>query len=67
MNMNPNQLNQMKPGVNPIQRPQVLAKQDSKKVGRKVTPNTDKKSVQPKSPAVKKAREVMYVKLFIVQ
>lgn len=57
-----------KPVTNPIQqRPPPLNKQESKKVGRKPTPSDNKKSVQPKSPAVKKAREVTYVKLFIVQ
>lgn len=57
----------MKQGVNTTQRPPPLSKQESKKVGRKPTPSTDKKTVQPKSPAVKKAREVSYAKLFIVQ
>lgn len=48
------------------QRPQPLQKAKSEKIGRKPNP-TDKKAVQPKSPAVKKAREVAYAKLFIVQ
>jgi len=49
-------------------RPPTLNKPDPKKqVGRKPTPNGDKKSGQPKSPAVKKTREVTLVKLFVVQ
>ena len=51
----------------PIQRPPNLAKQDSRKTGRKPTPNGEKKASQPKSPAIKKQREVTYTSLIIVQ
>jgi hypothetical protein len=48
------------------QRPPSLNKDISKKQGRKPTPNGDKKPNQPKSPAVKRVKEVSYVKLFAV-
>jgi len=38
-------------------------KPDPKKNGRKPTPN-EKKPNQPKSPAVKRTKEITYVKLF---
>jgi hypothetical protein len=43
-----------------------LQKPDPKKNGRKPTPN-EKKPNQPKSPAVKRPKEIIYVKLFGVQ
>ena len=48
-------------------RPQ-MQKQDSKKAGqRKPTAPGEKKSNAPKSPAVKRVKEVVFVKLFVVQ
>jgi len=48
-------------------RPQ-MQKTDSKKAGqRKPTTPGEKKSNAPKSPAVKRVKEVVFVKLFVVQ
>lgn len=49
------------PSMNNNQKP------DPKKNGRKPTPNGEKKPNQPKSPAVKRTKEITYVKLFAVQ
>jgi hypothetical protein len=51
--------NAIRPGLN---------KNESKKSGgRKPTPSGEKKTSQPKSPAVKRVKEITYVKLFVVQ
>ena len=44
-----------------------LAKIDSKKSRGKQIPTGEKKPAQPKSPAPKRAKEITYAKLFIVQ
>ena len=61
--MNPN----LQMGMGGGMRPQ-MQKTDSKKAGqRKPTVPGEKKPNAPKSPAVKRVKEVVFVKLFVVQ
>ena len=67
MTQNPGVLNKGPIGAGMQPRPPSLNKQEQRKQGRKPTPSGEKKSIQPKSPAPKKAKEVTYVRLLIVQ
>jgi hypothetical protein len=49
-----------------MMRPNLNKNESKKSGGRKPTTPGEKKSNQPKSPAVKRVKEVVYVKLFVV-